>query len=86
MKMAGPIRYRMKFDTKSFSVECPQGTAKFSGFATSSKPKLYIASVDDAGATGTPIRFRLRVKHNTWFHSHRRDKQRTGVRFSRLLM
>jgi hypothetical protein len=68
MKMVGPVRYRMKFDVRSFSVECPQGTAKFSGFATSSKPKLYIASVDNVpiyvGVTKQSMRTRLRLGWN----------------------
>jgi hypothetical protein len=58
----------MKFDAKSFSIECPHGTARFSGFATSPKPKLYIASVDEApiyvGVTKQSMRTRLRLGWN----------------------
>ena len=68
MKIVGPDRYRLKFDARSFSIECPGGTAKFSGFATSSKPKLYIVSVDEipiyVGVTKQSLRTRLRLGWN----------------------
>jgi len=64
MKLAGPVRYKLSFDAKTFTVKCPQGTAKFSGLATSKLPKLYVVSVDGrpvyVGITKQSIRSRLR--------------------------
>jgi hypothetical protein len=45
MKIAGPERYKLSFDTKTFVVTCNRGTTKFSGLATTKLPKLYIVSV-----------------------------------------
>lgn len=68
MKLSGPDRYYLIFDTNSFSVTCPSGTPRFSGIATSSKPKLYIASVDElpiyVGVTKQSMRKRLRIGWN----------------------
>jgi hypothetical protein len=62
--MTGPDRYKLTFDSHSFTVLCAKGTAKFSGLATSHLPKLYIASVNEepiyVGVTKRPIRERLR--------------------------
>jgi hypothetical protein len=48
-----------------FAVACERGTSKFSGIATSRKPKLYVVSVDEkpiyVGLTKQPIRNRLRL-------------------------
>lgn len=60
-------RYKINFNSSSFSIECPLGTARFSGLATSSLPKLYTICVDDhpspiyVGMTKQPIRNRLRL-------------------------
>ena len=58
-------RYKLRFDAARFSIECPLGTAKFSGLATSGLPKLYVVSVDDTpiyvGITKQPIHNRLRL-------------------------
>ena len=68
MKIAGPERYKLSFDSNSFTAECEQGTSKFSKNATSRKPKLYIASVNGkpiyVGITKQPIRNRLRLGWN----------------------
>ena len=65
MRVTGPERYRLTFDADAFAVTCQNGTPKFSGIATCKKPKLYIASIDDApiyvGVTKQPIRNRLRL-------------------------
>lgn len=64
MLTRGPDRYKLTFDAESFAVLCAKGTAKFSGIATSKKPKLYIASVNEkpvyVGVTQQSIRNRLR--------------------------
>lgn len=65
MKITEVVRYKLSFDATRFSIECPLGTARFSGLATSGLPKLYVASVDDkpiyVGITKQPIRDRLRL-------------------------
>jgi len=65
MNISGPDRYRLSFDSGSFAVLCQEGTLKFSGIATSKKPKLYIVSVDEkpiyVGVTKQPLRNRLRL-------------------------
>lgn len=65
MHISGPERYRLIFDATSFRVTCERGTPRFSGVATSKKPKLYIASVDDkpfyVGITKQSLRNRLRL-------------------------
>ena len=65
MRISGPDRYKLTFDKTSFRVMCARGTPKFSGIATSKKPKLYVASVDDkpfyVGVTKQSIRNRLRL-------------------------
>lgn len=69
MRISGPDRYKLSFTPASFSVLCPKGTAKFSGIATSKKPKLYIVSVDEkpiyVGVTKQSLRNRLRLGWNT---------------------
>ena len=68
MRITGPQRYKLTFDATAFVVECEKGTPKFSGIVTSKKPKLYIASVDEApiyvGVTKQSIRNRLRFGWN----------------------
>jgi hypothetical protein len=68
MNLLGPDRYRLTFDAENFSVVCPRGTPRFSGFAASDLPKLYIASVADwpiyVGVTKQRIRARLRMGWN----------------------
>lgn len=51
MRITGPERYELTFDETAFRVKCTRGTTKFSGIATSKKPKLYII----AGVDGKPI-------------------------------
>lgn len=59
---------KLTFDATSFVVTCAKGTQKFSGIATSKKPKLYIASVDEkpiyVGVTKQSLRNRLRFGWN----------------------
>ena len=45
MDIVGPDRYYLTFNAESFSVQCPRGTDKFSGIATSRMPKIYVVSV-----------------------------------------
>jgi hypothetical protein len=65
MKIEGPERYSLTISPASFTSRCEQGTSKFSGLATSLKPKLYVVSSDHkpiyVGMTKRPIRDRLRV-------------------------
>jgi hypothetical protein len=64
MRITGPERYKLTFDAAAFVGECEKGTSSFSGIATSKKPKLYIASVNEepiyVGITKQSIRSRLR--------------------------
>ena len=66
MRVTGPERYKLTFDANTFAVTCPKGTPNFSGSATSKKPKLYIASVEEkpiyVGVTKQSIRNRLRLR------------------------
>jgi hypothetical protein len=68
MLITGPERYKLTFDATAFVVTCARGTSKFSGIATSKKPKLYIVSVDEkpiyVGVTKQSIRNRLRFGWN----------------------
>lgn len=68
MRISGPERYKLSFTSASFTVLCQKGTAKFSGIATSKKPKLYIVSVDEkpiyVGVTKQSLRDRLRLGWN----------------------
>jgi hypothetical protein len=65
MKIVGPERYVLSFDAEKFAVSCSKGTPKFSGFATSKLPKLYIVSVDHqliyVGVTRQSMRARFRM-------------------------
>jgi hypothetical protein len=86
MKISGPDRYVLTLTPTSFTVECSQGTPRFSGLATSGKPKLYVISVDGSpiyvGITKQPMRNRLRYgwsadgRHGyhgyAWRHHHER--------------
>ena len=64
MQISAPQRYKLAFDANAFRVTCEKGTDKFSGIATSDKPKLYIASSFDkpfyVGITKQSLRNRLR--------------------------
>ena len=51
MRISGPERYKLTFDHTAFRVTCARGTSRFSGIATSKKPKLYIIG----GVDGKPI-------------------------------
>jgi hypothetical protein len=68
MRISGPERYKLTFDAVGFHVTCERNTPRFSGIATSKKPKLYIASVDDipfyVGVTKQSLRNRLRFGWN----------------------
>lgn len=65
MRLSGPDRYTLTITPTSFVVECAKGTPRFSGIATSRRPKLYVVSVDGApiyaGITKQPLRNRLRL-------------------------
>ncbi|MCS3418636.1 hypothetical protein M2399_003811 [Pseudomonas sp. BIGb0450] len=67
MNVTSVGRYKLGFNSTSFTIECPFGTPKFSGLATSNLPKLYAICVDDysypiyIGMTKQPIRNRLRL-------------------------
>lgn len=50
MNILGPERYSLSITPDSYTVTCARGTSKFSGLATTRKPKLYIVAVD-----GKPI-------------------------------
>lgn len=68
MLITGPERFKLTFDATAFVVTSAKGTAKFSGIATSKKPKLYIVSIDGepiyVGVTRQSIRNRLRFGWN----------------------
>jgi hypothetical protein len=86
MKISGPDRYELAVTSTSYSVTCARGTSKFSGIATSRKPKLYVVSTEDqpiyVGVTKQPIRNRFRLGWNAkgetgyygyaWRHHHPR--------------
>jgi hypothetical protein len=65
MKIAGPDRYKLSFDTNTFVVTCNRGTPAFSGLATTRLPKLYIVSIGAnpiyVGVTRQSMRSRLRL-------------------------
>lgn len=65
MRIIGPERYRLTFDSASFSSRSQSGARSFSGIATSKKPKLYVVSVDEVpvyvGVTKQSMRNRLRL-------------------------
>jgi hypothetical protein len=64
MLIAGPDRYALTITPTSFVVECAKGTQRFSGAATTDKPKLYVVSANDSpiyvGITKQSLRTRLR--------------------------
>lgn len=64
MRIIGPERYELSYTPETFTVLCSKGTSRFSGIATSQKPKLYIASVDEkpiyVGITKQRMQQRLR--------------------------
>jgi len=64
MDIVGPDRYYLTFNAESFSVQCPRGTDKFSGIATSKMPKIYVVSAKNkpiyVGVTRQSMRNRLR--------------------------
>jgi hypothetical protein len=69
MKIVGPERYKLTFDSQRFASVCEKGTSNFSGIATKKFPKLYIASSGEepiyVGVTRQPIRNRLRLGWNS---------------------
>lgn len=64
MRITGPQRYELTFDRRGFRVTCERSTSRFSGIATSNKPKIYIVSRRGkplyVGVTKQSIRNRLR--------------------------
>lgn len=68
MKIAGPERYKLSFDAKTFAVTCSRGTPKFSGLATAGLPKLYVVSIQAKpiyiGVTRQSMSSRLRTGFN----------------------
>lgn len=68
MILQGPDRYGLTFDADRFAVRCPKGTPRFSGFATSDRPKLYVVSIEEwpiyVGITKQSVRNRLRLGWN----------------------
>jgi hypothetical protein len=68
MKIAGPERYKLSFDTKTFVVTCSKGTPQFSGLATTKLPKLYVVSIEAkliyVGVTRQSMRGRFRLGFN----------------------
>src|SRR5262245_12399632 len=65
MRLSGPDRYELTITPTSFVVRCPKGTPRFSGGATSGKPKLYVVSVKNipiyVGITKQSMSTRLRL-------------------------
>jgi hypothetical protein len=63
MKLIGPERYNLSFDSKAFKVTCPNRTNGFSKQASSKLPKLYVVSVSGevvyVGVTKQSMRSRL---------------------------
>ena len=63
MNIAGPGRYELAYTPEAFTVQCLQGSSRFSGIAKSLQPKLYIASIDNkpiyVGITKRSMRQRL---------------------------
>ena len=86
VKVSGPDRYELTITPTAFTVQCSKGTPRFSGIATSKKPKLYVVSVEGApiyvGITKQPMRNRLRFGWSAdgahgyhgykWRHKHER--------------
>lgn len=68
MKILGPERYALKFDSKVCAVVCPRGLAKFSGIASTSIPKLYVILAGGnllyVGITRQRMSARLRLGFN----------------------
>ena len=63
MKLIGPERYKLSFDSKTFKVTSRERANKFYGLATSKLPKLYVVSVNGkpvyVGITKQRMRSRL---------------------------
>lgn len=88
MKVEGPQIYELFFDCDEFRVRCSKGTAKFSGLATRTHPKLYVVSVKKriiyVGITRQSLRSRLRLGFSAngkngyhgykWRHEHKKAK------------
>jgi hypothetical protein len=68
MKIAGPERYKLSFDTKTFVVTCSRGTPRFSSLAITKLPKLYIVSIEAkpiyVGVTRQSMSSRFRMGFN----------------------
>lgn len=65
MRLHGPERYALTFDSRRFKVRAPDGGNKFRGRASRRETKLYVFSVDNApiyvGVTKQPVGARLRL-------------------------
>jgi hypothetical protein len=68
VQMSGPERFALTFTPEDYTVTCSAGRPRFSGGATTRKPKLYIASVDEkpfyVGQTVTPMATRMWIGWN----------------------
>ncbi len=64
MKLEGPERYELFFDSAAYRVRCASGFPRFSGIASSRRQKLYVLSDNGGpfyvGATTQPVADRLR--------------------------
>ncbi len=84
MQISGPDRYDLTITSTAFVVKCSKGKPRFSGAATSDKPKLYVVSVDGVpiyvGITKQSMSTRLRLGRTadgahgyhgySWRHHH----------------
>lgn len=68
MKLMGPERYELSFDSEKDNrcvVRCPKGTSRFSGLAAQKVAKLYVVSRENwpiyVGVTGQKMGTRLRL-------------------------
>ena len=65
MRIVGPERYQLTFDSTTYAIVCGKGTPKFSGLATQRKPKIYVVSVNGkliyVGITRQSMRARFRL-------------------------
>lgn len=65
MRIAGPERYELAFDSTKCVVSCSKGSSNFSGLATKKLPKLYVISIDAVpiyvGVTRQSMSSRLRL-------------------------
>lgn len=89
MKLHGPERYALTFDSRQFKIRAPDGGDRFRGRACGREPKLYVFSVNGSpiyvGVTKQPVRTRLRLgwnaKGETGYHGYafRRELRRADL-------